>query len=159
MSLIIRAAKREDITEIAEIWFEGWHDGHAAICPAELTTLRTLASFLDRTGAHIDKATVAVKEGRVIGFYMIKAEEVYQFYVASAGRGTGVAAQLIADAEKVQRDRGLKDAWLACSIGNNRAARFYEKSGWIRNGTVIEQLEVSTGTFPLEVWRYEKALT
>jgi RimJ/RimL family protein N-acetyltransferase len=49
--------------------------------------------------------------------------------------------------------------WLACAIGNERAARFYEKSGWRRTGTMVSQLETPNGIFPLEVWRYEKRLS
>jgi hypothetical protein len=45
---------------------------------------------------------------------------------------------------------------LACAIGNERAPRFYEKHGWRRIGTMIDQLEIPGGLFPLEVWRYEK---
>lgn len=53
------------------------------------------------------------------------------------------AAALIGDAEARLAERGVETAWLACAIGNHRAARFYEKSA---------------GIFPLEVWRYEKRL-
>jgi hypothetical protein len=44
-------------------------------------------------------------------------------------------------------------------VGNHRAARFYEKSGWRLAGTVVDPAETSSGPFPLEVWRYEKRLT
>jgi len=47
---------------------------------------------------------------------------------------------------------------IACAIGNERAARFYEKHGWRRVGTMVNYAETSDGAFPLEVWRYEKAL-
>ena len=54
---------------------------------------------------------------------------------------------------------GTATAWLACAIGNQRAARFYEKCGWRRVGNMINRLDTPTGIFPLEVWRYEKRLT
>jgi hypothetical protein len=53
---------------------------------------------------------------------------------------------------------GVWVAWLACAIGNERAARFYEKRGWRRAGNMINELETADGIFPLEVWRYEKRL-
>ena len=56
------------------------------------------------------------------------------------------------------RDAGVRVAWLSCAIGNERAARFYEKRGWRRVGTVVEGLTLATGPFELEVWRYEKSL-
>jgi hypothetical protein len=43
-------------------------------------------------------------------------------------------------------------------IGNDRAARFYEKQGWKRTGVMINHAETASGTFPLETWRYEKKL-
>ena len=65
----------------------------------------------------------------------------------------------MADAEARLSESGVETAWLACAIGNERAARFYEKCGWRRIGTMVNLLETTNGTFPLEVWRYEKSLT
>ena len=77
---------------------------------------------------------------------------------ASHARGSGIAAVLMADAEARLAASGVRSPWLACAIGNDRAARFYEKCGWIRTGTVTDDVAVPGGTFALEVWRYEKAL-
>ena len=71
-------------------------------------------------------------------------------------RGPGVAVALDHDVEGAEP--GVAVAWLACAIGNYRAARFYEKRNWRRAGTVLNQLETTNGMFPLEVWRYEKEL-
>jgi len=43
-------------------------------------------------------------------------------------------------------------------VGNDRAARFYEKQGWHRAGSVVIDVELPAGVWPLEVWRYEKHL-
>jgi len=64
----------------------------------------------------------------------------------------------MADAEARLGERGVHVAWLACAIGNDRAARFYEKCGWSRTGTVTDDVEVAGGSFALQVWRYEKLL-
>jgi hypothetical protein len=63
------------------------------------------------------------------------------------------------DAETRLAKGGFEIAWLACAIGNDRAARFYKKSGWRRVGILTYQAETSDGTFPLQLWRYEKKLT
>jgi GNAT superfamily N-acetyltransferase len=89
---------------------------------------------------------------------MFKCDELYQFYVASEARGTGVAAALMADAEAQLAARGIETAWLACAVGNARAARFYEKSGWNLARTMISHLDTVDGPFDLEIWRYEKLL-
>jgi len=93
-----------------------------------------------------------------MGFCITKGSELYQLYVCSDARGAGIASALIRDAETRLSKQGVRTAWLACAIGNERAARFYEKQGWRRTGSVVEHLDVEGGTFPLEVWRYEKAL-
>jgi ribosomal protein S18 acetylase RimI-like enzyme len=93
-----------------------------------------------------------------LGFCVVKDDELYQLFVARSARGSGVAAALLSDGEELLAARGVHTAWLACAIGNDRAARFYEKSGWRRVGTMINDAETSNGTFPLEVWRYEKVL-
>jgi GNAT superfamily N-acetyltransferase len=90
---------------------------------------------------------------------MLKGDELYQFYVAREARGSGVAAVLLADAEARLAERGVTTAWLACAIGNNRAARFYERCGWARARTQVNRLETPDGLFEFEVWRYEKAMT
>ena len=60
--------------------------------------------------------------------------------------------------DPIRRGRRRRTGWLACAIGNDRAARFYEKNGWRRTGTIVNDAETLQGPFPLEVWRYEKAL-
>ena len=89
---------------------------------------------------------------------MLKNDELYQLYVSRQSRGAGVAAALIADAEARLALYGVRKAWLACAIGNERAARFYEKSGWHRVGSMTSILATANGPFSLAVWRYEENL-
>ena len=151
-------AKLSELGQLAKIWFDGWQDAHARIVPAELARLRTLQSFEERLRAASSGVRVAEVEDAAVGFYFLKGTELYQFYVASNARGSGIAAVLMADAEARLRGKDVHAAWLACAIGNDRAARFYEKCGWLRTGTVTDNLEVPGGTFALEVWRFEKSL-
>jgi GNAT superfamily N-acetyltransferase len=155
----IRNARSSDIGQLAKIWFDGWQDAHARIVPAELTRVRTLQSFDERLRAALPSVRVAVAVDAPVGFYFLKGPELYQFYVASQARGSGVAAALMADAEARLVEGGVRRPWLACAVGNDRAARFYEKCGWVRIGTMTDHVEVPGGTFALEVWRYEKSLT
>jgi GNAT superfamily N-acetyltransferase len=154
----IRDAKLSEIGQLARIWFDGWQDAHARIVPAELARLRTLQSFDQRIRAASNGVRVAELAGAPVGFYFLKGAELSQFYVSSDARGRGIAAVMMADAEAHLGKRGVHTAWLACAIGNERAARFYEKCGWLRTGTVSDAVEVPGGTFALEVWRYEKSL-
>ena len=156
--MILRAARESDVDRLAQIWFDGWRDGHLALVPAALARLRTRESFRDRLCAALTDTRVAVEAETPIGFAILKGDELYQFFVAAEARGTGVAAELIADAEQQLAARGVTTAWLACAIGNDRAARFYEKRGWRRTATITYQAETTAGPFPIENWRYEKEL-
>ena len=143
---------------LARLWYDGWQDAHAAILPAELARDRTLLSFTERVSATLADVRVIGPQGAPLGFSMLKGDELYQFYVASEARGAGIAAALIADAEAKLSERGVETAWLACAIGNARAARFYEKSGWYLARTMVSRLDTVDGPFDLQVWRYEKRL-
>jgi GNAT superfamily N-acetyltransferase len=154
----VRAAEEAEIDHLAKVWFDGWQDGHAQIVPAELTRLRTLENFRHRLHEALPNIRVVGPPGSPVGFCIVKGDELYQLFVSAPSRGSGVARALIADAEARLSENGVGTAWLACAIGNERAARFYEKCGWHRVGTMVNQVETSNGLFPLEVWRYEKSL-
>jgi GNAT superfamily N-acetyltransferase len=155
----IRAAEETELDELARLWYDGWQDAHSQIVPEELARLRTLDSLRERLAAALTNLRVAGQPGKPLGFHMIKGDELYQLYVCAESRGSGVATALINDAEAQLSKSGVTTAWLACAIGNERAARFYEKRGWRRTGTMINYAETSEGPFPLETWRYEKVLT
>lgn len=155
----VRAAEPGEIDHLARVWYDGWHEAHAQLVPAELTRLRTLESFTQRLHADFPNIRVVGPSGAPVGFSIVKGAELYQLFVSPAYRGSGIAAALIADAEAGLSKSGVQTAWLACAIGNERAARFYEKCGWHRVGAMVNEVETTKGPFPLEVWRYEKSLT
>jgi GNAT superfamily N-acetyltransferase len=157
-ALEVRSAERREVDALARIWYDGWQDAHAELLPAELAQLRTLESFRDRLQAALHDVRVVGAGGEPDGFSMTKEDELYQLYVSATSRGGAVAAALLADAEDRIARSGVRTAWLACAIGNMRAARFYEKHGWQRAGVVIHHADTSDGPFALEVWRYEKTL-
>ena len=154
----IRPANEAEIDALAQLWYDGWQDAHAHLLPVELTRLRTRQSFAHRLQAALGRVRVAGPAGEPAGFSIVKPDELYQLYVSAQHRGAGMAAALLADAEATLATEGTAVAWLACAIGNHRAASFYEKHGWQRAGVMSSLVETSNGPFPLEVWRFEKRL-
>ena len=156
--MTIRPADSSDVGALARLWYEGWQDAHAAILPTALARARTLESFAERLDAALGHVRAVGPVGAPLGFCMLKGDELYQLYVAAVAGGPAIAPALISDAEVRLSQSGVETAWLACAIGNERAARFYEKSGWRRTGTIVSRLDTANGPFDLEVWRYEKRL-
>ena len=154
----VRNATEAEVDRLADIWHQGWHDAHARIVPPELTRIRTLDRFRDRLRAALRDVRVVGLPGEPAGFCLVHDDELYQLFVAAEAKGSGIAAALVADAERRLAAQGVEVAWLACAIGNERAARFYEKCGWRRAGVMINPLDTPDGVLPLEVWRYEKRL-
>lgn len=154
----VRTAQPQELDALAKIWYDGWRDAHAAIVPEELARVRTLPSFRERLAERIDDVRVVDEAGEPLGFSMTKDDELYQLYVSAAARGKGVAKTLIEEVEDRLGSEGYAVIWLACAIGNDRAARFYEKSGWHLARNFVSELLLPDGTFSLEVWRYEKVL-
>jgi GNAT superfamily N-acetyltransferase len=154
----IRDAEESELGPLATLWYDAWQDAHAQILPAALTRLRTLESFEERLRAALPDVRVVGPPAAPLGFCIVKGDELYQLFVAAEARGSGVAVALIADAESRLLEDGVEVAWLACAIGNERAASFYEKRGWKRVPNMVIRLATPEGFFPLEVWRYEKRL-
>jgi len=157
-AVVVRGADESEIDQLGQVWFDAWQDAHAAVVPLELTRLRTLESFRARMRDMLPSVRVVGASGAPVGFCIVKDGELYQLFVAAAARGSGAAVALTADAEARLAASGVETAWLACAIGNDRAARFYEKQGWHRAGTMLNRLDGVAGEQYLEVWRYEKRL-
>lgn len=151
----IRQADKDAVHRVAQIWHLGWHLGHAAVVDNELVGLRVPEEFVARTQAHLSETYVALVEGEIIGFFMVKHNELYQFYLDVAHHGSGFAKAMMVEAEA--RLSGPR-AWLGCTVGNDRAAAFYVKAGWQNMGVEVFEAETSQGTCPVNIWRFEKTL-
>ncbi|WP_370400669.1 GNAT family N-acetyltransferase [Sulfitobacter sp. JB4-11] len=153
----IRNAEAADVPALAQIWHAGWHQGHAASAPPALTATRTLEEFVERLGCWWPTTQIMrAEDGEVAGFFTLDGDQLYQFYVASAYQGQGVAAALMVAAEAALAPR---KAWLACAADNLRAARFYEKCGWVSQGVESYETETTVGPLTLDVLRFEKDLS
>lgn len=130
----IRKLTETDRDDVADLWHEAWHDGHAAALPAAIVAERSRATFVTRLAELAADCLVAERSGVIVGFAALVGNEVDQLYVARAARGTGVAAELLAAAEAELVRRGVEHAVIQCSHGNDRAHRFYSRNGWTDSG-------------------------
>jgi GNAT superfamily N-acetyltransferase len=158
MSVGVRRAVAGDVEAVAGIWYGGWRDGHLGHVPAELVSVRTEGSFWTRAAERVGDTTVAVVGEDVAGFVMVVGDEVEQVYVAPGHRGSGVAAVLLSEAERLVKANGHGQAWLAVATGNARARRFYERSGWTDAGAFDYEASIDSGTLPVPCHRYVKSV-
>jgi ribosomal protein S18 acetylase RimI-like enzyme len=107
----------------------------------------------------IDAVRVIGPEGEPSGLCICHGAELEQLFVSASARRSGVASALLVDAEFRMFARGIHTAWLACAIGNERAAECYVKRGWRRKGIMTSRLELEDGVLSLDVWRFEKTLS
>ena len=152
----VRPATADDAPAIARIWYFGWRDGHLGHVADELVALRTRESFDQRAAARVADTVVATVDGAVAGFIMVVGDEVEQVYVAGEHRGTGLAAALLTEAERLVAANGRDRAWLAVAPGNARARRFYERRGWIDEGLFDYPAATADGPMPVPCRRYVK---
>ncbi len=155
----LRPGTADDAATVADIWHEGWHVAHPGNVPDGLTERRTLDAFHERAPKRVDDTTVAELDGEVVGFIMVVGDEVEQVYVGKGARGSGVAAVLLAEAERQVAAGGHDVAWLAVASGNARARAFYEKRGWTDAGDLPYEVEALGEKFISPCRRYEKTVS
>ena len=153
---IVRPGAPSDAAAVADIWHRGWHVAHPGHVPDGLTAARTLAAFHERAPGRVDDTTVAEIDGRVVGFVMVVGDEVEQVFVDPDLHGSGVAALLLAEAERQVAADGHDEAWLAVVEGNARARRFYERQGWSDGGALPYEVTALGRSYVSPCRRYVK---
>ena len=155
-AVTLRPARPGDVDAVAAIWCDGWRDGHLGRVPDALTAVRTPESFRARAADRVADTRVAEVAGEVAGFVIVAGDEVEQVYVAAAHRGSGVAAALLAEGERLVAAAGHRRAWLAVVPGNARARRFYERSGWADEGPFDHVVDTTAGPIAVPSHRYAR---
>jgi GNAT superfamily N-acetyltransferase len=155
-NVAIRPAEPDDASAVADIWHHGWVDGHLGHVPDDLVAIRTVESFSVRAAQRVGDTVVATVDGTLAGFVMVVGDEVEQVYVSRHHRGTGVAAALLAESERLVKETGHDQAWLAVAVGNAHARRFYERNGWTDEGAFDYPAASEDGPIAVPCHRYVK---
>lgn len=135
---LLRAGRDEDaagfIALIAACWAE--YPGCVLDLDGEVPELRALASYFSAAGGALFAAEA---DGVIVGMAGTRpmadgAWELCKMYVALDQRGTGVAARLLATALAHATAHGASAMALWTDTRFERAHRFYEKHGFVRQG-------------------------
>ncbi len=155
---MLRRATEDDFAPLTILWAEGWDAGHLAHAPKALVKLRTAASFHQRLRAFGNDLLVVGERGAPTGFVAFKGDHIDQFYIRLDQQGKGLARKLMQAAEAELQARGHAKGVLDCATGNDRAAAFYKKAGWVMRG--VEEITVDTtkGSYTLPAMVFEKQL-
>ncbi|UFU01772.1 GNAT family N-acetyltransferase [Ruania suaedae] len=148
----VRRAVRADVRAISELRVAGWRAAYPGLVPQEMLDRQDPVRETQRRGAAWESRTcdaelVAVDAtGAVIGWAVAGparddefagAGELYALYAHPDHWSTGVGHVLMTAAEEVLRGAGYRRAYLLVLAGNTRAAGFYERHGWIEDGTEV----------------------
>ncbi len=154
-TFVIRKATPDDVEVVSGIWHTGWADGHLGHVPPELVRYRNREQFVSRACERVEGTWVAERQGQIVGFVVVKGDEVEQLYVDRVARGAGVAAMLLRKGEAEIRSAGHRAAWLAVVAGNQRARSFYARLGWRDAGPLSYMAETEAGPLAVPTQRYE----
>ncbi len=125
------------IALIGGCWSE--YPGCVLDVDGELPELRALASYFAEAGGAL---WAAERDGRIVGMVATRplredgAWEICRMYVDAAARGTGIAQRLLEAAESHASLSRAQRIVLWTDTRFDRAHRFYEKRGYVRQGSI-----------------------
>ncbi len=145
--MILRAGRDDDaggfIDLIAGCWAE--YPGCLMDVDGENPELRHLARYFAAAGGALWAAEL---DGVVRGMVAVRplpdgAWELCRMYVSAAARGSGVSGRLLQMATEHARDHGGDRLMLWSDTRFERAHRFYERNGFVREGGIRPLFDIS----------------
>jgi GNAT superfamily N-acetyltransferase len=149
---VIRPARPEDARAIAEVHVASWRHAYRGLLPDDYLDRLSVDERERTRREHLEDrssgwGTLVVDDaGRVVGFSTYGPSrdedatsatgEVPAIYLDPDVIGTGVGRELLAETIFALRAAGFTHASLWVLEGNVRARRFYEKAGWVWDGSV-----------------------
>ena len=170
----IRAARMEDVPEIAVVHVRSWQAAYQGLLPQAyldgLDPSQRIGQWersLSATEWSHGGTLVAGAGGRLSGFVSYgpardddadspRAGEIYAIYLVPAVWDEGIGRQLMAAALDRLGEAGFDRVILWVLDSNGRARRFYEAGGWLADGAA--KRDDSFGVTMTEV-RYRRSLS
>ncbi len=120
----LRPATAADAEPLARVAHDSFHQAFTGIMSPAALAQRPLAFFVERFGVQWPQVVVAERDGRIVGFSMVRDRHIDMLFVDPCAQARGVGKALLADAESGGA------ITLECFRDNSQARDFYEKHGW-----------------------------
>ncbi|MGB3413324.1 MAG: GNAT family N-acetyltransferase [Microbacteriaceae bacterium] len=145
MNLIVRPALPSDAEGVAQVHVQAWQETYGYVLPQEQLDAMVAADRVERwreilNGSDGQRAWVALNaDEQVIGWVTFGAcrdedrpglDELYGIYTIAPMHGQGAGQALL------EAGIGDDETSLWVMSGNDRAIRFYERNGFVLDGTV-----------------------
>lgn len=165
----VRDAIPADAHQVAGVHVRSWRSAYRGLIDQAYLDALTPAAWthkydFSRMGLRVPKTLVAVRDDTVIGFASVglcrdddlaDLGELMAIYVDPDHTRTGTGRLLIGAARERLAARGFTHAALWVLQDNDRARRFYERDGWLPDGTRRTR---SYGGTPVQEARYRRTL-
>lgn len=150
MTVVLRAATDDDLTEVGELHFRSRVAAYSGFVSVDALTAMPPGAMVEywterwryERGEH--QLTVAEADGAVVGFTYLGPDEepetglLAAIHVDPDRVGSGLGRVLMRDAVTKLAAGGWRRAVLWVLTGNARARRFYERGGWAPDGVERE---------------------
>jgi putative acetyltransferase len=120
----LRPATVADAEPLGRVAHDSFHQAFAGIMSPAALAQRPLSFFIERFGVQWPHVVVAERDGRIVGFSMVRDRHIDMLFVDPAVQARGIGMILLADAEAGGA------ITLECFRDNRQARDFYEKHGW-----------------------------
>lgn len=150
---VFRSPGPEDAQAVAEFHYRSWVATYGPLVTPGEAERFTLDERVEHWAGLLRErpsdrgALVAERSRRVVGLveWEIGLEgdqaigEVHAIHLAAEERGRGVGTVLLAAAVEAMRSLGVRRAVLWVVDANSAARRFYERHGWVWDGSTVER--------------------
>ena len=153
----IRRATKSDLLDIAAIHVESWKDAYSDVLPAEFLAGqidRDLARHWSEIEIQNKDIVLVAEEDSLVGFVAVWCRPtpfIDNLHVRRSHRSKKVGSTLLKAAAKKLIHNGHKTGYLWVFESNEKAIRFYERSG----GTQKEQARKSVFGYEILSWKIE----